>query len=309
MRTDIWKGTGDWNLNPADWSLGAPPTASTPAEIQSGTAAVSTSGVAEWLTINSGATLNLDNGATLTLTDWLNIAGAWDLGGGDTVTIGGRLTNSGAINIGNTSIAASTKVTAAGLQNTSAGTLVLQGNAGAGATDQATLDISGTSSAVVSGSLRVLGDADLELATGITTVSSTGFLQIDGAEARISLGAGTTSNALSGLDYNAGTIDFEGNSALGYGGTTIKTTVQFTNARGAKLSVDNGLLAGGSVVTFGGTLTNDGALEIGNGELSASTTVKATALANNGSVFLQGNASSETSNKASLILSVPRRRP
>ncbi len=77
MTTDLWNGNGDWNLNPADWSLGAPPTSSEGAEIQSGTATISTSGVAEWLTIDSGAGLNLDNGTTLTLTDWLNNAGTW----------------------------------------------------------------------------------------------------------------------------------------------------------------------------------------------------------------------------------------
>jgi hypothetical protein len=47
MTTDSWNGNGDWNLDPTSWSLGAPPTSSEGAEIQSGTAAISTSGVAE----------------------------------------------------------------------------------------------------------------------------------------------------------------------------------------------------------------------------------------------------------------------
>jgi hypothetical protein len=44
----------------------------------------------------------------------LNNAGTWNLGGGDTVSIGGRLKNSGSINIGNTGITASTKVAGPG---------------------------------------------------------------------------------------------------------------------------------------------------------------------------------------------------
>ena len=305
MATDIWSGNGDWNLNPSDWSLGTPPTASEAAEIQSGTATISTSGVAEWLTINSNTGLNLDNSTTLTLTDWLNNAGTWNLGGGDTVSIGGPLKNTGAINIGNTGITASTKVTAASLANTSAGSIVLQGNTASGTTDQATLDITATNSAVVAGSIRVLGDADLELADGITTVASTGFLQIDGAEARISLGAGETSTGVSGLAYNAGTVNFDGNCSLGYGGTTVTTTTNFTNAN--TLIVDYYGGDGGTSVTFGGTFTNMGSATIGNTDLGGngsggSTTVTASGLVNTrtATLILQGNTANATTHQATL---------
>jgi hypothetical protein len=63
-----WNGNCDWSLNPSDWSSGVP-ISSAPAEIQSGTATISTAGVAKWLTIDSGTGLNLDNSTTLTLTD------------------------------------------------------------------------------------------------------------------------------------------------------------------------------------------------------------------------------------------------
>jgi hypothetical protein len=301
--TDKWNGSGDWEANSSDWSSGVPvPT--TPAEIQSGFATISSGefGEVQQLTIDSFAQLDLDDGAVLNVTDWLANAGTWDLGGGDTVSIGTRLTNSGAINIGGAGITASTTVTAASLVNTSRGNIVLQGNAGPGTTDQATLDITDSNSSIVAGSIEVLGDADLALATGITKVASTGFLAVAGKEARISLGAGSTSNALSGLTYNAGTVDFEGNSGSGFGGTTISTSVGFTNVASSQLGVDFNGRDGGTSVTIGGAFVNEGTADIGNTGLSGSTTVKATTLANNGTLNLQGNASSGTTDKASLIL-------
>ena len=233
--------------------------------------------------------------------------------GGTKVTFGGTFTNMGSATIGNTDLGGngsggSTTVTASGFVNTRTATLVLQGNTANATTHQATLDITGASSADVSGTLRVLGDADLELTTGITSVDTTGFLQIDGDEARISLGAGKTSTGVSGLTYNGGTVNFDGNCSLGYGGTTVTTTVQFTNALGATLWVDYYGGDGGTQVTFGGALDNAGTAIIGNTDLGAngsggSTTVKATTLASSGSLTIQGNASSGTTNNASLILS------
>jgi fibronectin-binding autotransporter adhesin len=306
MTTDLWNGNGDWNLNPSDWSADAPPTSTTPAEIQTGTATISTNpapgNAAEWLTIDSGAELNLDGGISLAITDWLNNAGTWSLGAGDTVSIGGRLTNSGTLDIGGASITASTTVTAASLTNTSGGDIDLQGNASSGTSDEATLDITGTSSSIVGGTIKVLGDADLELTTGITNVASTGFLQVDGSEARISLGAGSSSNAVTGLTNNAGTVDFEGNSANGHGGTTVTTTVQFTNLLGAQFEVDADAGDGGSAVTLGGAFVNAGTAFIGNSALGDSTTVTATSLTNTGAIYLQGNAASGTTDSATLVI-------
>jgi len=36
MAIDDWNGTGDGNLSPTDWSLGAPPSSTEDVEIQSG---------------------------------------------------------------------------------------------------------------------------------------------------------------------------------------------------------------------------------------------------------------------------------
>ena len=168
--TDLWNNIGDWNLNAAtDWSLGSAPTSTTPAEIETGSATISTSGAADLLTIDSGATLNLDDGTTLAITNGLDNAGTWTLGGGDTATIGGSLTNSGTLDIGATGISASTTVTAASLDNT--GGIYLQGAAASGATNAATLDITGAAPTVLAGTVQVAGDATLEFGSGgITTI-------------------------------------------------------------------------------------------------------------------------------------------
>ena len=114
MPADKWNGNGDWEANPSDWSSGIP-TPTTPAEIQTGTATISDGGFgeAQSLTIDGGAGVSVNDDASLNVTDWLNNVGGWSVGGGDTVSIGSRLTNSGAINIGNGGITASTTVIAA----------------------------------------------------------------------------------------------------------------------------------------------------------------------------------------------------
>ena len=89
---------------------------------------------------------------------------------------------------------------------------------------------------------------------------------------------------------------------LGSGGVTLTTTTAFTNY--GDVWVDSfASFDGGSVVTFGGTLTNDGLLNIGITDLSASTTVNATTFVNTGTLDLEGNATSGTTDKASLVLS------
>src|ERR1700689_4192014 len=169
MAVDRWNGNGDWNGNPGDWSTGIPPASTDYAEIQSGTDTLSTTAAVKAVTVDSGNLLNIGSGATLTTSAWLNNAGTFDTTSGSTVGIGGLLTNSGTANLGNTGLSTSTSVTAAGLINS--GSINLQGNAGSGTTDQATLDITGGPGlSTVMGSVRVLGDADLELASGIAAV-------------------------------------------------------------------------------------------------------------------------------------------
>ena len=210
---DLWNNIGDWNLNATtDWSLGSAPTSTTPAEIETGSATISTSGAAYLLTIDSGATLNLDDGTTLAITNGLDNAGIWSLGGGDTATIGGSLANSGALDIGATDVSASTTVTAASLDDT--GSIYLQGAAASGATDAATLDITGDAPTDLAGTVAVAGDATLEFGGGgITTIDSGVALRLGGAEAQILTDSGGSS-ALTGLTENDGRCCFAATASM-----------------------------------------------------------------------------------------------
>jgi hypothetical protein len=144
MAIDDWNGTGDWNLNPTDWSLGAPPSSIEDAEIQTGDSTLSTAGWVDILNIISGAQLTLTGAASLTAAGNLNNQGALAIdasgaSGGGAVKIGGSLTNTGAITIGNLSLTAPTTVRASGLVNS--GSITVQGKLGE--TEHATLDIAG----------------------------------------------------------------------------------------------------------------------------------------------------------------------
>jgi hypothetical protein len=103
MAIDDWTGTGDWNLNPTDWSLGAPPSLAEDAMIESGDSTLSTSGWAGILDIISGAQLSLTSGATLTAAGNLNDQGAVAInttsGSAASAKIGGSLVNTGTLSV------------------------------------------------------------------------------------------------------------------------------------------------------------------------------------------------------------------
>ena len=126
-------------------------------------------------------------------------------------------------------------------------------------------------------------------------------LELDGAGVQVL--SGGASSALSGLTANYGTLVFRGEIDFGAGGATVTTRRRRSPTMTSPTWTATPSATAAAAVTFGGTLTNDGTLDIGNASLSASTTVRATTLANNGTLSLQGNAASGTTNKASLILS------
>jgi hypothetical protein len=220
--------------------------------------------------------------------------------GGSSLTIGGTLANNAAIAIGNGGLSASTTVTATGLA-ANAGSIVVQGNVTSGTTDQATLNITGAAPSRATSSIRVGGDGLLEFASGaITSVGSGSSLELDGAQARVALAADTsTSSALSTLATNNGTFLLRGGSNLGAGGASVTTSTGFANSGTLQVDVFGG--DGGSSLTIGGRLINNATVAIGNGSLSASTTVTATSLvANAGSIVVQGNVTSGTTDQATL---------
>jgi fibronectin-binding autotransporter adhesin len=244
----------------------------------------------------------LQNGAVVSTTGGLSItgggrvlldAGAYIGGsGGSTLTINGTLTNSStdgnALYIGNGSIGAADTVTAKSLSNT--GVIVIQGSGSV----QATLDITtgaagfGTA-AVQTGGVYLLGDALLEFASGqITTVD--GLLQLSGSGAFVAdAGSLTTSSALTGLATVVGDFYLQN-------GAVVSTTGGLSITGGGRVLLDSNPFiggGGGSTLTINGTLTNtstdNNALYIGNGSISAADTVTAAGLNNGGAITVQGN--------------------
>jgi hypothetical protein len=240
-------------------------------------------------------TVGLTNAGTLDI----------DFNGGDgasSLTIGGALDNTatGSLSVGNTALGASTRLDATSLGN--AGSLTVQGNDTSGTTDQATLAITGATSAALFGSVRVGGDADLEFGSGaITTIETGSSLELDGAQARVSIGAATTNSALSDLSENYGALTMQGDIGYGAGGTSVTTTVGLTNSGTVDIDSTNGG-DGGSSLTIGGTLINYHSATIGNTDLGGLTTVKASALFNSGSLTVQGNDTSGTTDQATLAI-------
>ena len=233
---------------------------------------------------------------------WVDVANG---DGGSRVSFGGALVNAGVVDIGNSALGnngsgGSTLVLAHSFNNI--GALNLLGNAASGTTHKATLDITGAAASTSTGRVQVGGDATLEFASGgITSIGYNAWLELDGSGAKILTSAGASS-ALSGLAANHGTLLLRGDSGLGSGGATLTITSSFINYGVAYLDgYVNG--DGGSTAAFGGTLINYGTLDIGNVALAASTSATATALVDNGTFNLQGNAASGTTDRASLVLS------
>ncbi len=248
-----------------------------------------TSGALTGLSQNHG-TLDLADGVALATTTALTNNGTLDLDsfyyqsdfsddGGSALTIGGALTNSGQVNIGNSDIFAPTTVTAAGLANT--GAINLSGSP----TVRASLDSTAAAPATWTGTANLSGDALLEFHSGgITAIASGADLSLNGADALVALSTAlTTNSALTGLATNAGTLNLAD--------SPFTTTVALNNT--GTLEVDYSYYAaggGGSAVSIGGTLTNSGFVEIGNTAITKATTATAKGLANTGTIDLTGGA-------------------
>src|SRR5262249_14826811 len=131
------------------------------------------------LTSNAGQ-LQLQNGASLTTTVGLNNSGGLYVNnagtGGGSLTVGGTLSNTNYVQIGNGSL--TTTVTAAGLANI--GRISIQG----GSSTQATLDITGAAAPVTwTGTVDIGGEGLLEFAgaAGIAAIASGAQINLFGA--------------------------------------------------------------------------------------------------------------------------------
>ena len=151
--------------------------------IEDSTALGSNSALTGLASIGAGAIFGLHNKAAVSTTGSLVNDGTvrLDIVGGDggsSLTLAGALTNSGSLAIGNATLSASDKVTAASLDNT--GSIHLTGSSA----NQALLDVTAGSAGfgtagVLSGNVRLAGDSAIEFASGqITSLAANAQLHL-----------------------------------------------------------------------------------------------------------------------------------
>ncbi len=246
-------------------------------------------------TIASNGELQLENGAAVTTTGALTVAGGGDLyvdangNGGSSLTLGGSLTNSGNMGIGNYYTTTPTTVKITGTYTGTGGTLQVDGGSTAGA--NGLLNITGAAPGTLTGNYELNaygGSAAVEWGSGgITSIgngsSESGSVLEDGAGAYLEVGATNSNSALKGLT----TIASNGELQL-ENGAAVTTTGALTVAGGGALYVDANA-NGGSTLSIGGTLTNSGSTEIGNYYITTATAVDiGKSLVNNSTIDVVG---------------------
>jgi hypothetical protein len=290
MATDTWlDGTANWDT-PSDWSAGLPGPSSD-VVINTGNPEVT----ASFGTVNSitnSATLDFIDAGASSVTNYVrnDTGGVLALDpfsgdGGSSLTIGDWFYNYGTVQIGpsdNTLSAAST-VWIANLNVTTNAAFDLYGSS----TAEATLEFgSGAgASGIVNCDLYLSGDALAEYASGqFATIERT--LSLNGSHAFVADASDTNSNsALKGVNtiLKGGRLQLEN-------GASVTTSGALTNSGAIALDGTSG--DGGSLLNINGTLTNPGTLQIGNRALSATSTLAAGSLVNDGTINLHGNEQS-----------------
>jgi hypothetical protein len=291
MSKSTWTGVdgSDWN-DPNNWSPAGVPGASSNVTIATGEAVASAS-IGTVNSITDSSHLSLDSAGTNTVTTFLDDAGhLWvDHGareGGTTLNIGGTLTNSNRLIIGNTTLSASDEVSAAALDNM--GRIYLIGSS----SNQALLEVSSSAgfgtTGILSGYVRLAGDSAIEFASGeITSLAAGAHLGLVGNQAFIEDSTAPGSNsALTGL-----TSIGQGALFALHDGASVSTNGELTND--GQVCLDTGSGDGGSSLTVAGTLTNNRSLSIGNSALSASDEVTAASLDSTGRIFLTGSGANQ----------------
>ena len=272
---------GDWD-DPDNWSPAGVPGAASDVTIATGDAIASAS-IGTVNSITDSSDLDFESAGTNTVTTTLDNTGSLHvddsraLKGGTILNVGGTLTNSGTLRIGNAELSASDEVTAASLDNT--GRIRLIGSS----SNQALLDVTAGSAGfgtagVLSGYARLAGDSAIEFASGeITSLAANAQLHLNGNDAFIEDSSALGSNsALTGLaSIGAGAIlELHNKAAVSTGALVNDGTIRLDPRDGD----------GGSSLTLAGALTNSGELGIGNATLSASDKVTAASLDNTGKI-------------------------
>jgi Ca2+-binding RTX toxin-like protein len=283
-----WNGSADdWNTA-ADWTGGAVPDATDDVTIDTGSPQV-TGPISANSIDNSGTLQFHDAGAGSTVVGEVINSGELlldveDGEGGSELTIGGAVTNSGTVSLGNDAPSGPTTLSAASFDND--GILSILGS-----TYQATVSLASTAGlctvdGLLSGYVELIGNALLEFATGtIDTIEDGATLALVGAEARVNA---TDADPLENNSALTGLSDVGGSLFLANGATVATDTgVDLFNT--GLIAIDAMPDEGGSSLSIGGTIYNDFLIGVGNADLSADTTLSAAAMDNSfGLLSIQG---------------------
>ncbi len=228
MSTSTWTGavSSDWD-DADNWSPAGVPDASSDVTIATGDAVASAS-IGTVNSITDSSSLDFESAGTNTVATFLDNTGYLYVDhsageGGTILNIGGTLTNSHALRIGNATLSAPDTVTAASLDNT--GSIFLTGSSA----DQALLDVAGSagfgSAGVLSGHVRLTRDSAIEFASGqITSVAAHTQLYLSGNDAFIEDSTALGSNsALAGLASigTGATFELENKAAVSTTGALV----------------------------------------------------------------------------------------
>jgi hypothetical protein len=238
---------------------------------------------------NIVGTFTLDKDGFVSATGALTINGSlllddyYGSSGLSTLSVATGLTNNGTLNIGNSGLSGSDKLTAETLSNT--GTINLNGNGGNQALLHVTTGAAGFGTAgTLTGTVDLTNDSAIEFASGqISTIGAASQLLLDGNNAYVEDGTSGSNSALTGLATIAGSLYLEN-------GAKVSTTGALADS--GILGVDSYppvYGSGGSTLSIAKGLTNTGTLDIGNSGLSSSDSVTAASFVNSGTVALIGN--------------------
>jgi hypothetical protein len=262
-------------------------------------------------TIASNGELQMESGASVTTTGALTVASGGYLGvdnadnGGSSLTLGGSLTNSGSMDVGNYYMTSPSNVKVTGtLTNT--GTVQVDAGNTSGA--NALLNITGAAPGTLTGTYQVsayAGSAAVEWGSGsITSIgngaSAAGDVNLSGSSAYLEIGATNSNSALKSLT----TIASNGQLQI-QDGASVTTNGALTVASGGYLGVDNAG-TGGSSLNVRGLLTNSGSMQVGNYYMtSASAAGVGTSLLNNSTGTINVDGADATGVNAVLKVTGP----
>jgi hypothetical protein len=284
MSKSTWTGavSSDWN-DADNWSPAGIPGVNSDVVIAAGEAIASAS-IGTVNSITDSSDLRFRSAGTNTVSTFLDNSGELRVdrkggAGGMILNIGGTLTNSGSLRVGNATLSAPDEVTAAALDNP--GEIRLLGSA----TNQALLDVTdgagfGTAG-VLSGDVFLSDDSAIEFSNGQINALAAGSVLFLGGNSFIEDSNALGENsALSGLSSIGDLADL-----YLLNGASISTTGSLTDEGKIRLQG----LRGGSNLTVAGTLTIDDGLVIDDTHGASSEAVTAASFVNNGGVSLAGN--------------------